>query len=290
MFVNAKDLQLLIFASGGIRGIVELETLHALEEALGAGCSLPIRAFFDLIVGTRLVAHAYCPYKTSTDHVRLGSTGGIIALAVGVKQWPIEKCINVFTSLCQSAFTEREFARVWGLEQMATLNHGSKWRTRPLHQALGQTLGYEKLFGGVKDRSPGYPVKVAVTSTSGTGQRPLVIANYSRGDNGADVEHYDFLRRHDPNDGLEVWEAAAATSASPGYFKEFYHERTKQVFLDGALYYNNPVHVAYREAKLIWPDVAESPPDLLLSIGTGVNHNILQQDFKKHPRVGQNPM
>ena len=36
---------------GGIRGIVELEVLRALEKSLGG--RIPIQAFFDLIVGTR---------------------------------------------------------------------------------------------------------------------------------------------------------------------------------------------------------------------------------------------
>lgn len=36
---------------GGMRGIVELESLRAIEKILGKG--LPIQAFFDLIVGTR---------------------------------------------------------------------------------------------------------------------------------------------------------------------------------------------------------------------------------------------
>lgn len=40
-----------ICCSGGVRGIVELEVLKAIETALGG--DLPIQAFFDLIVGTR---------------------------------------------------------------------------------------------------------------------------------------------------------------------------------------------------------------------------------------------
>lgn len=36
---------------GGIRGIVELESLRAIQQVLGPG--LPIQNFFDLIVGTR---------------------------------------------------------------------------------------------------------------------------------------------------------------------------------------------------------------------------------------------
>jgi patatin-like phospholipase/acyl hydrolase len=42
---------LLIPDSGGIRGIVELEVLRAIQKVVGDG--IPIRAFFDLIVGTR---------------------------------------------------------------------------------------------------------------------------------------------------------------------------------------------------------------------------------------------
>ena len=65
--------------------------------------------------------------------------------------------------------------------------------------------------------------------------------------------------------------SARATSAAPGYFKPFIHERTGIGYLDGALYYNNPVRVANMECKLIWPDTMNLPPDILLSIGTGHN-------------------
>lgn len=65
--------------------------------------------------------------------------------------------------------------------------------------------------------------------------------------------------------------SARATSAAPGYFKPFIHERTGIGYLDGALYYNNPVRIANTERKLIWPDTMNLPPDILLSIGTGHN-------------------
>ncbi len=41
--------------------------------------------------------------------------------------------------------------------------------------------------------------------------------------------------------------------------------------MDGALYYNNPIKIANNERKLLWSDVAESHPDIMLSIGTGQN-------------------
>lgn len=75
--------------------------------------------------------------------------------------------------------------------------------------------------------------------------------------------------------------SARATSAAPGYFKPFIHERTGIGYLDGALYYNNPVRVANMERKLIWPDTINLPPDILLSIGTGHNADLAAAKIKK---------
>ena len=68
---------------------------------------------------------------------------------------------------------------------------------------------------------------------------------------------------------MKVWEAAAATSAAPSYFKPFYHKVAGRCYLDGALYNNNPVRVAHRERRMLWPDVLSKDPDIFLSIGTG---------------------
>lgn len=65
-----------------------------------------------------------------------------------------------------------------------------------------------------------------------------------------------------------------ATSAAPSYFKPLKNARNGQGYLDGAVYYNNPVQVADIERKLIWPETKASPPDILLSIGSGCNMKI----------------
>ena len=49
--VTAKQSYWLMMFSGGVRGIIELEVLKAIETELGG--KIPIQAFFDLIVGTR---------------------------------------------------------------------------------------------------------------------------------------------------------------------------------------------------------------------------------------------
>lgn len=49
------------------------------------------------------------------------------------------------------------------------------------------------------------------------------------------------------------------------------HGASKQTFLDGGIHFNNPIEVADRERKLIWPSVEELEPDVVVSIGTSYN-------------------
>lgn len=60
-------------------------------------------------------------------------------------------------------------------------------------------------------------------------------------------------------------------SAAPSIFKPFKHPETERSYMDGGLYYNNPVKIANHERRLLWSDVAERHPDIMLSIGTGQN-------------------
>jgi hypothetical protein len=39
--------------------------------------------------------------------------------------------------------------------------------------------------------------------------------------------------------------------------------------MDGGIKYNNPIEIADRERKCIWPELENRDPDILLSIGTG---------------------
>ena len=41
--------------------------------------------------------------------------------------------------------------------------------------------------------------------------------------------------------------------------------------MDGGIYHNNPINIADQERKLIWPQLADEPPDIILSIGTSYN-------------------
>ncbi|KAF7504590.1 hypothetical protein GJ744_002085 [Endocarpon pusillum] len=240
-------VRILSLDGGGIRGIVELETLRAIQESLGV--EIPITQFFDLIVGT--------------------STGGIIALALGEKNWPLDKCISHFLNLCDRAFTPRELHRVPGMHRVTSLSHGSLYKTRPLVAALREEFGSDLLFGGVRDSVSRDSTKVAVTSTDETGKKAIIFANYRH--SGNNTPSWEFHQPSNPSLEMKTWEAAVATSAAPSYFKPFYHEPAGRFYLDGALYNNNPVKVAHSERQILWPDVSSKAPDIFLSIGTGQN-------------------
>jgi patatin-like phospholipase/acyl hydrolase len=202
------------------------------------------------------------------------STGGIIALGFGVKGWSIEQCSDAFTTLCHKAFSPRKLQGVPFLKHLVTLRHASKFETRPLRDVLKESFGHQPLFGSDGKETSAPAAKVAVTATDVSGKKAIVIANYSRKDDTRKSHrklHYDFPRPDRPDLELKIWEAAAATSAAPTFFKPFIHEPTERTYLDGAVYHNNPVRLVRSEAQLLWPDVADEHPDILLSIGTGQN-------------------
>jgi patatin-like phospholipase/acyl hydrolase len=266
-------VRLLSLDGGGMRGIVEIEVLRAIEGELGG--HIPIREFFDLIVGT--------------------STGGIIALGFGVKNWELKNCSQRFQSLCWEAFSPRKLSNIPGLRHMITLKHAAKYETTPLRNVLEKNFGHGRLFGGNSEEDPNHAAKnhaakVAVTATDEAGKRAIMLANYSRKDttqNKRRKGYYDFPRPDDPDLELKIWEAAAATSAAPSFFKPFVHRSTNRTYLDGALYHNNPVRLVHRERKLLWPDVADKHPDIFLSIGTSQNSSEVNKDLPLGPSASQ---
>lgn len=41
--------------------------------------------------------------------------------------------------------------------------------------------------------------------------------------------------------------------------------------MDGAIYHNNPIQIADKERKLIWPKLENESPDIIVSLGTSYN-------------------
>ncbi|KAK7557627.1 hypothetical protein IWX91DRAFT_110775 [Phyllosticta citricarpa] len=262
---KAAGVRILSLDGGGVRGIIELEVLWQIEQALGG--KLPIQRFFDLIVGT--------------------SSGGLVALGLAAKEWSVENCINRFESLCKKAFTRRTGGNLpligWYIENY----YQSMYETQPFQFALMEAFGKDEyLFGGRRAaKQSSSNVKVAVITTSAVTGIPVVVSNYNRPSSGK--LSYHFQRAEDSDAELKIWEAARCTSAAPRYFKSFDHKASQQVYLDGAIYHNNPITIAERERKLIWPTRPSEPPDMVLSIGTGSSLSMNRQESPVSPSVRQ---
>lgn len=257
-------IRIMSLDGGGVRGIIELMILQEIERNLGPG--LPIQAFIDLIVGT--------------------STGGIIALGLGANGWSVQKCMHNFERLCDKAFTRRRGVGIPGIEFFISASNHSRYETQPVEKVLKDVFGEHNLFAGTKHDFDDKRIfqrltKVAVTTTTTAGTVAL-LANYNRLDT-EENPAYQFHRSEKPPDEIKTWQAARATSAAPTMFKPFAHDPSGQVYQDGALYYNCPVEIAIREHRLVWPDAAEHP-DIVLSLGTGVNPN-----SRSKPLLGAKP-
>ena len=109
-----------------------------------------------------------------------GSTGGLIALGLGAKNWSVEQCTRHFEDLCKQAFIRRPGGNVPYIGWFIDNHNHSKYKTRPLQEALMSAYSEnEYLFGGSRPYAYGNDVKVAVTATSASGSA-VVLANYNR--------------------------------------------------------------------------------------------------------------
>ncbi|KAJ3572874.1 hypothetical protein NPX13_g4903 [Xylaria arbuscula] len=235
---------------GGIRGIIQLHVLRELEKILGP--DLPVQLFFDLIVGTDF--------------------GGVIAIALGVKKWSVSSAIEKFKDLCHEAYVGRGISKLPLSKAFSTLYHKSLYKTQPLEGALRRYLSEQPLFGATSHRSwLATSSKVAITATTASGHQDVVFANYNRPDPPQGSVPYHFSRSDTPSREVRIWEAARATTATAPLFSPFKKIETDIEYANGGTQSMCPVLVAHYEAKAIWKDVADAPPDLVLSIGSGRN-------------------
>ena len=167
-------MRVLTIDGGGIRGVVPLRILEALENECG---EKRIDEVFDLICGT--------------------STGGIIAILLG--------CLNVDVATCRSIY-DRLVSQVFDVNLLQLLwtgvSEGAKFSGKKMTELIKQELvsqGFReelKLSDSEARRGP----RVFVTSSRNG--RPFLFRNYDSA-NDADGTSDSF-----------VWEAVRATSAA----------------------------------------------------------------------------
>lgn len=193
---GAKKIQILSLDGGGIRGLYSAAILAKWEEDLG--CT--IQDHFDLIVGT--------------------STGGIIALGLGVGMRPRE-IVQFYLQHGSHIFP----SGVPGYRKIRQY-FANKFSAAPLQDALKKCFG-DKLLGHSKKR--------------------LIIPSYDLGQEEVRVfktAHHERLRR----DFKEpIWKVALATSAAPTYFPAC-REIEDRRLIDGGVWANNPIMVGLTDA------------------------------------------
>lgn len=100
------------------------------------------------------------------------STGGIIALALGIMDWSVDNYMEPFLKLVDKAFTSKFLGRV-------TFGNPN-YRTRPLQEALFESFREKTMFGGRRDIPVACGRKVAVTSVKRTGEQAVIFTDYNR--------------------------------------------------------------------------------------------------------------
>lgn len=106
--------RLLCLDEGGVRGIVELVVLRAVQNELGE--EIPLQDCFDLIGGT--------------------GAGGVISLGLGLGKWRVSEAIEKFKRLTPHVFSERT---EWGFFSWWPKTYRSENLDRSLQDAFGDS-------------------------------------------------------------------------------------------------------------------------------------------------------
>ncbi|KAL2495360.1 Phospholipase A I [Forsythia ovata] len=271
--VPKQGLRILSMDGGGMKGLATVKILKEIEKGTGK----QINELFDLICGT--------------------STGGMLAVALGIKLMSLERCEEIYKKLGKLVFAEPvpkdNEAASWRekLDQLyksssqsfRVVVHGSKHSADQFERLLKEMCADEDgdlLIESAVKRIP----KVFVVSTlvSVMPAQPFIFRNYQypagtpevssagsenfatggQGTTGAPVGYrrnafIGSCKHH-------LWQAIRASSAAPYYLDDFSDGINR--WQDGAIVANNPTIFAIQEAQLLWPD---AKIDCLVSIGCG---------------------
>lgn len=195
-----ERFQILSLDGGGIKGLFSAAVLAHIEE----DCGINIVDHFDLITGT--------------------STGGIIALGLGLGMRPID-IVRFYVEKGPAIFPQQNMPeRCWRWLRGWLCN---KYDNNPLKSAVQESFGESVLLGESKKR--------------------LIIPSYSLGDDDVylfKTPHHKRIRR---DYKVPAWKVALATSAAPTFFPSF-RDVDNVRLVDGGVWANNPTLVGIAEA------------------------------------------
>ncbi|KAM1123881.1 hypothetical protein COP2_005372 [Malus domestica] len=270
--VPKQGLRILSMDGGGMKGLATVQILKAIEKGTGK----QIHELFDLICGT--------------------STGGMLAVALGIKLMSLDKCEEIYKNLGKHVFAEPapkdNEAATWRekLDQLyksssqsfRVVVHGSKHSADQFERLLKEMCADEDGDLLIESAVKNIP-KVFVVSTlvSVMPAQPFLFRNYqypagtlevppaiseSSGITGPPPGCAEGYKRSAfiGTCKHQVWQAIRASSAAPYYLDDFSDDVNR--WQDGAIVANNPTIFSIREAQLLWPD---TKIDCLVSIGCG---------------------
>ncbi|XP_051125036.1 phospholipase A I isoform X2 [Andrographis paniculata] len=273
--VPKRGLRILTMDGGGMKGLTTVRILKEIERRTGK----QIYELFDLICGT--------------------STGGMLAVALGIKLMSLNKCEEIYKDLGKLVFAEpvpkENEAATWrekldqlyksSSQRFRVVVHGSKHSADQFEKLLKEMCADDEgdlLIESAVRKIP----KVFVVSTlvSVAPAQPFIFRNYQYpagtpevssavsenltiGGQGATTTGAQVgYKRHAFIGSCKhhIWQAIRASSAAP-YYLDDYSDGVYR-WQDGAIVANNPTIFSIREAQLLWPD---SNIDCLVSIGCG---------------------
>ncbi|KAI2791711.1 hypothetical protein POX_c04583 [Penicillium oxalicum] len=235
---------------GGVRGIIQLGLLRALEERLGG---ISVVEIPDQCTGTSVGA------LTEMDLFFNGSSAGesfarFPSLARGIFRASAGRMAPSFL---------RGLNLIRGCVRMLV---DGLYDTRDLEDTLKHAIDPQRRMFDVPGGASPAGCRVAIITSRTSDGKACVLANY-RGLGQRDTDAaYVFLAPQSEAENPFLWEAGLCSVAAPGFF------RAKSLvgfgpMQDGGVRANNPLAIALKESTVIWPSAKKH--DLLLSVGTG---------------------
>ncbi|PYH75612.1 FabD/lysophospholipase-like protein [Aspergillus uvarum CBS 121591] len=270
-----KRPTLLVLDGGGVRGVVTLGYLAALEDKLGDKQGL--REIFDLTVGT--------------------SAGAVIAAEMMIRGTRAKDAQLKFKALARQIFRARRqwhtfFGQWW--EFVTTWLADSRHDSRVLEDTLRDAFGSNQmLFDTAAPMSSG--TRVALTASREADGALCLLGNYRAIRHPADAAYNVPVARQEPM----LWEvyvcvffAAGTGLVLPNNANVNRYFTPKCIpgvgmLQDGGVTANCPLRAALRESQIIWPRCIK--PDLVVSIGTGYSPERANSDGEEScpkPRGG----
>lgn len=234
---NTLTIAMLQTDGGGVRGIAALMLLDEIMKKSFPG-KLP-HEVFDMIGGT--------------------STGGFIAVMLGLMKMSVKECIASYSDFMTVVFPPKGWFKSNIISPTKSAFTGAKWSDKPLVDVIRKLvqlklgdpdmllLDEENMHNSCK------VFLMAVNQTGANNHAPVMLRTYQH-----PLEIPDLPK-------MKLWEACRATSAAPSFFQPM--TVGDKTFLDGGLQANNPLGWMWNEVLTVYGPRRNTC--CFLSIGTG---------------------